>query len=291
MGLFEHFPYTNFHDLNLDVILQRVKSAETAAASSAEDAAASAAIAQGLEDQISAAVANSANAVSAASNAVSTANTAASNASTALSTANTAASNASTALSTANTAASNAATALSTANTAASNAATAVTSAASSASSAESAATSAAASATSAESAATSAAASAASAEAAAENADMKVFNLADNGQGEWIADLPYDDPSAIDAALIDFVTRLRNGKCICRLYVEGGYITAQMKSREVPNASQGDWRITLTVFYDISATVLRQFDVILNTRILSVTATYTTYSTGSYNIAKTLVN
>ena len=119
----------------------------------------------------------------------------------------------------------------------------------------------------------------------------MKVFNLADNGQGEWIADLPYDDPSAIDAALIDFVTRLRNGKCICRLYVEGGYITAQMKSREVPNASQGDWRITLTVFYDISATVLRQFDVILNTRILSVTATYTTYSTGSYNIAKTLVN
>lgn len=49
MGLFEHFPYTNFHDLNLDVILKRVKDAEAAAAESAEDAAASAAIAQNIE--------------------------------------------------------------------------------------------------------------------------------------------------------------------------------------------------------------------------------------------------
>lgn len=126
MGLFEHFPYTNFHDLNLDVILQRVKSAEAAAASSAEDAADSAAIAQGLDDQIAAAVANSANAVSAASNAVSTANSAASNASTALSTANTAASNASTAVSTANTAASDAAIAKSDASSAVTEAAAAV---------------------------------------------------------------------------------------------------------------------------------------------------------------------
>lgn len=44
MALFEHFPYINFHDLNLDWIIGRIKNIETAeanAASSAESAAAS----------------------------------------------------------------------------------------------------------------------------------------------------------------------------------------------------------------------------------------------------------
>lgn len=59
MGLFQHFPYTNFHDLNLDIILKRVKDAEASAA-------ASAAIAQGLEDQIQAAQARADQAYSAA---------------------------------------------------------------------------------------------------------------------------------------------------------------------------------------------------------------------------------
>lgn len=39
MGLFEHFPYTNFHDLNLDIILARVKKSATDAADAAADAA------------------------------------------------------------------------------------------------------------------------------------------------------------------------------------------------------------------------------------------------------------
>lgn len=39
MGIFEHFPYTNFHNLNLDKILERTKEAEAAVAASAEDAA------------------------------------------------------------------------------------------------------------------------------------------------------------------------------------------------------------------------------------------------------------
>lgn len=49
MGLFEHFPYTNFHDLNLNWIIGKIKhieTAETNTAESAEAAAASAAAAQ-----------------------------------------------------------------------------------------------------------------------------------------------------------------------------------------------------------------------------------------------------
>lgn len=52
MGLFEHFPYTNFHDLNLDVILNRVKTAETSAIEAAEDATQAAESAQALSGQI-----------------------------------------------------------------------------------------------------------------------------------------------------------------------------------------------------------------------------------------------
>lgn len=62
MGLFEHFPYTNFHDLNLDKILERTKEAEEAAQSAAEDAA------QAVSDT-SAAVSTASNAVSIANNA------------------------------------------------------------------------------------------------------------------------------------------------------------------------------------------------------------------------------
>lgn len=102
MGLFEHFPYTNFHDLNLDVILKRVKDAEAAAAESAEDAAGS----QAHADE----------ALTKATTALNTANTAASNASTAVSTANTAASDAATAKSDASSAVSAAASAVNTAN-------------------------------------------------------------------------------------------------------------------------------------------------------------------------------
>lgn len=43
MGIFEHFPYSNFHDLNLDRILERTQAAETAA--QAAEAAAEAAAA------------------------------------------------------------------------------------------------------------------------------------------------------------------------------------------------------------------------------------------------------
>lgn len=51
MGIFEHFPYTNFHDLNLDKILERTKEAETAVAASAEAAAQAAAdVAQAAAD-------------------------------------------------------------------------------------------------------------------------------------------------------------------------------------------------------------------------------------------------
>lgn len=49
MGVFEHFPYTNFHDLNLDKILERTKEAEIATQASAEAAAASAAAAAASE--------------------------------------------------------------------------------------------------------------------------------------------------------------------------------------------------------------------------------------------------
>ena len=42
MGLFEHWPYTNFHDLNLDWIIKKIKNVETAEANSQASAEASA---------------------------------------------------------------------------------------------------------------------------------------------------------------------------------------------------------------------------------------------------------
>ena len=42
MGLFEHWPYTNFHDLNLDWIIKKIKNVETAEANTAEYAEAAA---------------------------------------------------------------------------------------------------------------------------------------------------------------------------------------------------------------------------------------------------------
>lgn len=69
MGLFEHFPYTNFHDLNLDVILNRVKTAEASAVEAAEDAA-------GSHQQAAEAVATANQAVSSAQQAINTANAA-----------------------------------------------------------------------------------------------------------------------------------------------------------------------------------------------------------------------
>ena len=80
MGLFEHFPYTNFHDLNLDVILKRVKDAEAAAASSAEEAAGSIAQAEAAVSTANAAntTANAANTTAQqALNSATSANTAA----------------------------------------------------------------------------------------------------------------------------------------------------------------------------------------------------------------------
>lgn len=67
MGLFEHFPYTNFHDLNLDTILKRTEEAEeavTAAAQQVEDAAADMAAADAKATQ---ALTNSNNALEIAS--------------------------------------------------------------------------------------------------------------------------------------------------------------------------------------------------------------------------------
>lgn len=86
MGLFEHFPYTNYHDLNLDKILERTKEAEEAVAAS--------------EAAVLAAAADMAAASAAATNAVNTANAASAAASNAVNTANaanTAAGNAQTA--------------------------------------------------------------------------------------------------------------------------------------------------------------------------------------------------
>ena len=71
MGVFEHFPYTNFHDLNLDKVLERTHEAEQAAAASAADAAASAADAAASHAEASAAL----NKANQAYNIASTANT------------------------------------------------------------------------------------------------------------------------------------------------------------------------------------------------------------------------
>ena len=46
MGLFEHFPYTNFHDLNLNWIIGKIKNVETAEANTAASAEAAAASAE-----------------------------------------------------------------------------------------------------------------------------------------------------------------------------------------------------------------------------------------------------
>ena len=81
MGLFQHFPYTNFQDLNLDIILKRTKDAEASAAAAqttaeqaviaAQNAATSAAAAQTTADQ---AQTSANNALTAAQNANTTAN-------------------------------------------------------------------------------------------------------------------------------------------------------------------------------------------------------------------------
>lgn len=76
MGVFEHFPYTNFHDLNLDKILERTHAAEEAAAASAADAAASAADAQAAANDAATADANATLALNTANAAASTANSA-----------------------------------------------------------------------------------------------------------------------------------------------------------------------------------------------------------------------
>lgn len=73
MGIFEHFPYTNFHDLNLDKILERTQAAEEAVETSAQQV-------QDAASDMAAAQAAAANAVSVANGAVSTANTAATSA-------------------------------------------------------------------------------------------------------------------------------------------------------------------------------------------------------------------
>lgn len=194
MGLFEHFPYTNFHDLNLDVILQRVKNAETAAASSAEDAAGS----QAHADE----------ALTKATNALSTANTAASDAATAKS-------NAASAVSTANSAASSASdavTAAQAAQTAAETASTAATGAKNAAISAQGQAETAA---TNATNAANSASASAASASAAAAATGIKVYDIKyDNDSGKYLADLPDNTQATLD----EFLTRIVNGSCKLRI-------------------------------------------------------------------------
>lgn len=69
MGVFEHFPYTNFHDLNLDKILERTLEAEEAVEASAQQV-------QDAADDMAAAQAAAANAVTTANSAVATANNA-----------------------------------------------------------------------------------------------------------------------------------------------------------------------------------------------------------------------
>ena len=74
MGLFQHFPYTNFHDLNLDVILKRTEEAEASAASSASDAAQAAANAQSAVTTANQALTQANAAQTTANNALTTAN-------------------------------------------------------------------------------------------------------------------------------------------------------------------------------------------------------------------------
>lgn len=83
MGIFEHFPYTNYHDLNLDKILERTKEAEQAVAASeaavleaAADMAAASAAATNAVNTANAASNAATNAVNTANSAVNTANAA-----------------------------------------------------------------------------------------------------------------------------------------------------------------------------------------------------------------------
>lgn len=153
MGIFEQFPYSNFHNANLDNILHNSNQALRDAANAVHIAGEAKDIAEGLADDVATALqeaeaastaAASAEATaaqaqaeaeavsglaqdaydlasaadSAAANALSVANTASTNASAAVNTANTASTNASAAVSTANTASTNASAAVSTANAA-----------------------------------------------------------------------------------------------------------------------------------------------------------------------------
>ena len=164
MGIFEQFPYSNFHNANLDNVLNNSNQALRDAANAVHIAGEAKDIAEGLADDVATALqeaeaastaAASAEATaaqaqaeaeavsglaqdaydtasaagSAAANALSVANTAISNANTALSTANTANTNASNAVTTANTANTNASAAVNTANTASTNASAAVSTA------------------------------------------------------------------------------------------------------------------------------------------------------------------
>lgn len=69
MGVFEHFPYTNFHDLNLDKILKRTQEAEEAVEASAQ-------LVQDAAADMAAAKAAATNAVNTANSATTTADNA-----------------------------------------------------------------------------------------------------------------------------------------------------------------------------------------------------------------------
>lgn len=76
MAIRRLYPYTNFHDLNLDVIIERVNEAEAAAAASAADVAAAAADMAAADAKATLALSTANSASNNASNAVNTANSA-----------------------------------------------------------------------------------------------------------------------------------------------------------------------------------------------------------------------
>ena len=150
MGIFEQFPYSNFHNANLDNVLNNSNQALRDAANAVHIAGEAKDIAEGLADDVATALQEAEAASTAAASAEATAaqaqaeaeavsglaqdaydlaSSADSAAANALSVANTASSNASAALSTANTANTNASNAVTTANDAAQDAADAVTTA------------------------------------------------------------------------------------------------------------------------------------------------------------------
>lgn len=88
MGLFEHFPYVNLHELNLDWILLKLKQNTEDAASSAEDAAASAEDAAAAATNAAEAVSQAAAAQESATEALTTAQSANTTANAALTAAN-----------------------------------------------------------------------------------------------------------------------------------------------------------------------------------------------------------